>query len=165
MAKSKKLPKFVKLVIPKKTVKPKFDVKAFAEAEAKAVAGANDLGSFIEAVQEDEIVTTYLWEANRPGYVGWRWSVSVAQLDPATEPTLTEVVLVPGPDSLVAPAWIPWSERLADYQALQAELAKQAQDEAQEESQEEAEEEAELEVAEEEGLPVLDAEQSEDTKQ
>jgi len=157
MARPKKLPKFVKLVRPKKEVKPKFDVKAFAEAEAKAVAGSQELGSFIEAVKEDEIVTSYLWEAKRAGYVGWRWSVTVSQLDPASEPTLTEVVLVPGPDALLAPAWVPWSERLADYQALQAELAKQAA--------EEAEEETEIEVAEEEGLPVLDLEQSEDAKQ
>jgi len=157
MARPKKLPKFVKLVRPKKEVKPKFDVKAFAEAEAKAVAGSQELGSFIEAVKEDEIVTSYLWEAKRASYVGWRWSVTVSQLDPASEPTLTEVVLVPGPDALLAPAWVPWSERLADYQALQAELAKQAA--------EEAEEETEIEVAEEEGLPVLDLEQSEDAKQ
>lgn len=157
MAKAKKLPKFVKLVRPKKEVKPKFDVKAFAEAEAKAVAGSNELGAFIEVVKEDETVSTYFWEAKRPGYVGWRWSITVSQLDPATEPTLTEVVLLPGPDSLIAPKWIPWSERLADYQALQAELSKQAAAE--------AEEEAELEVAEEEGLAVLDPEQSEDAKQ
>jgi hypothetical protein len=34
--------------------------------------------------------------------------------------------MVPGEDSLVAPKWIPWSERLADYQALQLELERQA---------------------------------------
>ena len=33
---------------------------------------------------------------------------------------------MPGPDSLVAPDWVPWSERLADYKALQLELEKQA---------------------------------------
>jgi hypothetical protein len=36
--------------------------------------------------------------------------------------TISEVVLVPTGLSLQAPAWVPWSERLADYQALQAEL-------------------------------------------
>jgi hypothetical protein len=34
--------------------------------------------------------------------------------------------MVPGEDSLIAPKWIPWSERLADYQALQLELERQA---------------------------------------
>ncbi len=155
MARPKKLPKFVKLVRPKKEVKAKFDVKAFAEAEAKSVAGSSELGAFVEAIKLDDFVTNFLWEAKRPGYVGWRWCVSVSQLDPATEPTLTEVVLLPGPDSLLAPAWVPWSERLADYQALQAELAKQAAEEAEEENI----------IDEEEDLAVLDSEQGEDTKQ
>jgi hypothetical protein len=34
--------------------------------------------------------------------------------------------MVPGNDSLIAPKWVPWSERLADYQALQLELERQA---------------------------------------
>jgi hypothetical protein len=34
--------------------------------------------------------------------------------------------MMPGADSLVAPNWVPWSERLADYKALQAELEAQA---------------------------------------
>jgi hypothetical protein len=56
---------------------------------------------------------------------------------------------VSGEESLAAPAWVPWSERLADYQALQAELEKQAALDAEEES---------------EDLPVADSEQSEDTE-
>jgi TATA-binding protein-associated factor Taf7 len=39
---------------------------------------------------------------------------------------------MPGDDSLIAPNWIPWSERLADYKALQAELEAQAALEAEE---------------------------------
>jgi hypothetical protein len=59
------------------------------------------------------------------------------------------VVLTAGEDSLAAPAWVPWSERLADYQALQAELEKQAALDAEEETEE---------------LAVADPEQSEDTE-
>jgi hypothetical protein len=40
--------------------------------------------------------------------------------------------MMPGADSLVAPNWVPWSERLADYKALQAELEAQAALEAEE---------------------------------
>ncbi|MEY3677223.1 MAG: hypothetical protein RL351_450, partial [Actinomycetota bacterium] len=68
---------------------------------------------------------SYLFENNQKGYVGWRWSVTIFQADSA-EPTVSEIVLLPGPDSLVAPDWVPWSERLADYKALQIELEKQA---------------------------------------
>jgi hypothetical protein len=37
---------------------------------------------------------------------------------------------MPGEESLIAPNWVPWAERLADYKALQAELEAQAAAEA-----------------------------------
>jgi hypothetical protein len=159
MAKIKKLPKFVKLVKPEKQVKNKFDVKAFAEVAAKAAAAPRELGSFIESIEEGEGIATYFWAANQPGYVGWRWAVTIAQLDPATEPTLCEVMLISGEEALSAPKWVPWSERLADYQALQAELEKQAALDAEEAITEE--ESVDEESAEEE-LAVADSEESED---
>ncbi len=150
MARIKKLPKFVKLVKPEKPVKNKFDVKAFAEVAAKAAALPKDLGTFIESIEDGEGITSYFWNATQPGYVGWRWSVTVSQIDPSSEPTLCEVVLIAGEDSLAAPKWVPWSERLADYQALQAELEKQAALDAEEETEED--------------LTVADSEQSEDAQ-
>jgi hypothetical protein len=126
MARLKKLPKFVKLLKPAKQVKNQFDLKAFAEVAAKSAADTNELGTFIESVDEGEGISTYLFESKKLGYKGWRWSVTIYQADPVTEPSLCEVVMVPGEDSLVAPKWIPWSERLADYQALQLELERQA---------------------------------------
>jgi hypothetical protein len=61
--------------------------------------------------------------ANRlPGYPGWFWTVSIAQVDGA-EPTVLEAELLPGDDALLAPDWVPWADRLADYHAHQAELA------------------------------------------
>lgn len=151
MAKPKRAPKFVKLLKPSKTVRAKFDVKAFAEVAAKSAAGG-ELGPFVNSVTEDG-VTTFTWEAKLESYRGWRWNVLVHQTDPATEPTLSEVVLLPGPDALLAPDWVPWADRLADYQALQAELEKQGQLEHQEISDEIQEE-----------LSVLDFEQGENSK-
>ncbi|MFN4847116.1 MAG: DUF3027 domain-containing protein [Rhodoluna sp.] len=151
MAKPKRAPKFVKLLKPSKTVRPKFDVKAFAEVAAKSAAGS-ELGPFVDSVTEEGI-TTFIWGANLKGYQGWRWNVLVHQIDPATEPTLSEVVLLPGPDAILAPDWIPWADRLADYQALQAELEKQAELESQEGSEEGQED-----------LAVLDFEERENSK-
>ncbi len=103
------------------------------QAHSEALAQAKTLGlpadavaTFIEAVQEDNGLTTYLFEANIKAYAGWRWSVTLYQGAPRTTATVSEVVLMPGPDSLLAPAWVPWSERLSDYKALQAELEAQA---------------------------------------
>jgi hypothetical protein len=109
-----------------------FDNKTFAYNAAVEAASRNAVGFFIQSIEEDEGVVTYLFEGKLKGYVGWRWSVSVFQGDENAEPTVSEVLLVPGPDSLVAPDWVPWSERLADYKALQAELEAQAALEAEE---------------------------------
>jgi hypothetical protein len=103
-----------------------FDNKTFAYNAAVEASTRNAVGFFIESIEEDEGVATYIFEGKLKGYVGWRWSVSVFQSDENSPATISEVLLVPGPESLVAPDWVPWSERLADYKALQAELEAQA---------------------------------------
>lgn len=105
---------------------PSLDQKDFARTALIESAGRNKVGNFIEVIDEDGDVATYLFENNQKGYVGWRWSVSIFQADSNEPATVSEIVLMPGPDSLVAPDWVPWSERLADYKALQLELEKQA---------------------------------------
>ena len=102
------------------------DHQATARAAAVEAAPAGGVGAFLEAVSEGEGVTTYLFEGKLKGYVGWRWSVTLFEGDAKDAPTISELVLLPGEQSLVAPDWIPWSERLADYKALQAELEAQA---------------------------------------
>jgi len=109
-----------------------FDNKTFAYNAAVEAASRNSVGFFIESIAEDEGVVTYLFEGKLKGYVGWRWSVTVFQAEESQAPTVSEVLLVPGPESLVAPDWVPWSERLADYKALQVELEAQAALEAEE---------------------------------
>jgi hypothetical protein len=48
--------------------------------------------------------------------------VSVAEL-PGEEPTVLEAELLPGEGALLAPDWVPWSERLEDYKEAQAAAA------------------------------------------
>ena len=55
-----------------------------------------------------------LFAATMAGYPGWHWTVSVAEL-PGEEPTVLEAELLPGDGALLAPDWVPWSERLEDY--------------------------------------------------
>lgn len=57
-----------------------------------------------------------------PGYPGWFWTVTVAVVDDA-DPTVLELELLPGEGALLAPEWLPWATRLAEYQAAQAALA------------------------------------------
>lgn len=61
---------------------------------------------------ESEGGATHYFESNFRGYVGWRWAVTVASAGPDMPVTVSEVVLLPGPDALTAPAWVPWSDRV-----------------------------------------------------
>ena len=100
--------------------------KDFARTALIEATSKSKVGPFIEVVEEGENLATYLFENNQKGYVGWRWSVTIFQASSSEQATVSEIVLIPGPDSLIAPDWVPWSERLADYKALQLELEKQA---------------------------------------
>jgi len=105
---------------------PVLEQKDFARNALIEATSKSKVGNFIEVIEEGEGLATYLFENNQKGYVGWRWSITVFQLDKSSPVTVSELLLMPGPDSLVAPDWVPWSERLADYKALQLELEKQA---------------------------------------
>ena len=99
--------------------------ESIARAAAVEYAETAKVGAFIEAVDEGENSVTYLFASSIKGYQGWRWSVTLFEQD-AANPTVSEVVLLPGEESILAPAWVPWSERLADWKALQVELEAQA---------------------------------------
>ena len=116
------------------------------------------VGAFIEAIDEGDNTVSYLFKSELKGYVDWRWSVTVYQPDGA-EPTLSEFVLLPGEGSLVAPDWVPWSERLADYKALQAELEAQAALDAEE--AEDGDESDDVEDADEEEVEIVDVDEDE----
>lgn len=105
---------------------PALEQKDFARTALIEATSKSKVGNFIEVFEDGESVATYLFENNQKGYVGWRWSVTIFQAKASDPATVSEIVLLPGPDSLVAPDWVPWSERLADYKALQLELEKQA---------------------------------------
>lgn len=79
-------------------------------AEEAALPGM--VGEHIEAVADGDRVVTHLFACNEPGYRGWRWAATVARASRAKIVTLDEVALLPGPDALLAPEWVPWSERL-----------------------------------------------------
>jgi Protein of unknown function (DUF3027) len=83
---------------------------ARAAAEEDAPAGA--VGEHLDAYAEAERVATHLFACLDPGYRGWRWAVTVARASRGRTVTVDEVVLLPGPDSLLAPPWVPWSERV-----------------------------------------------------
>lgn len=83
-------------------------------ARAAAVTEAGDqesIGEHLDTLAEDAVARTVRFAALAVGYRGWQWSVTLAVL-PDADPTVSEVVLLPGPDALIAPVWLPWDQRL-----------------------------------------------------
>ncbi len=83
-----------------------------ARAALLEQAGATDVGEHLGHVVEDDRVVTHQFRCTRRGYRGWHWSVTVARASRQKQPTVDEVVLVPGGEAIVAPAWVPWKERI-----------------------------------------------------
>ena len=83
-----------------------------ARAAAVEMAGADGVGEHAGVQADDERVVTHLFNCLDHAYVGWRWAVTVSRASRAKVVTVSEVVLLPGPESLLAPDWVPWSERV-----------------------------------------------------
>ncbi|MBY8847525.1 DUF3027 domain-containing protein [Saccharothrix sp. MB29] len=83
-----------------------------ARAAAQEEAGAERIGDHVGVIAEDEVSATHLFEAEHAGYRGWNWAVTVAFAGPGTPLSVSEVVLLPGDEALVAPDWVPWHERV-----------------------------------------------------
>ncbi|PVE95040.1 DUF3027 domain-containing protein [Microbacterium sp. TPD7012] len=95
----------------------------------REITPATSIGPAAGYLLEDDGSVSLRFENRLPGYPGWYWTVTVARVEDA-EPTVLEVELLPGDGALLAPEWVPWAERLADYRAHQIELAEQAAAEA-----------------------------------
>jgi hypothetical protein len=74
--------------------------------------GDDVVGEYLGASFDDPTAATHRFLADMPGYQGWQWAVVVAAYPGADHATISEVVLVPGPTALLAPAWVPWQERV-----------------------------------------------------
>ena len=80
---------------------------------------ADSIGEPLGHIVEGERVLSLLFDCNLSGYPGWRWTVTLARVDGSSEPSVLEAELTPGDDALIAPEWVPWSDRLADYRTAQ----------------------------------------------
>jgi hypothetical protein len=83
-----------------------------ARAVVLELADATDVGEHLGAEGEGELVVTHLFACTQAGYRGWRWSVTLTRAADSDHPTVNEVVLIPGAEAIVAPAWVPYKERL-----------------------------------------------------
>ena len=79
---------------------------------AAARSAATVVGEHLGVHADGERVVTHAFAATLPGYTGWFWAVTLARVPRGKTATVDEVVLLPGADALLAPAWVPWQERL-----------------------------------------------------
>jgi hypothetical protein len=83
-----------------------------ARAAALEAADSGVVGAHVEVVADGDFVATHYFENTSIAYRGWRWAVTLVRVPDSDVITIDEVVLLPGVDSLLAPAWVPWNDRV-----------------------------------------------------
>ncbi|MFF0814937.1 DUF3027 domain-containing protein [Rhodococcus sp. NPDC003318] len=70
------------------------------------------VGAHLGVTADDEYTATHRFDTTLPGYHGWQWAVVLSALPDSDRVTVNESALLPGPEALVAPEWLPWEERV-----------------------------------------------------
>jgi hypothetical protein len=70
------------------------------------------VGEHAGMVGEGPMVVTHFFEGHVPGYQGWRWSVTISRAPDSDQVSVDETALLPDGDALLAPAWVPWKQRI-----------------------------------------------------
>jgi DUF3027 family protein len=82
-----------------------------AAAEADPDGGAG-VGEHLGTTAEAERLVTHLFECLVPGYRGWRFATTVTRIARSKHITVCETAILPGPDAILAPSWVPWGDRV-----------------------------------------------------
>lgn len=105
------------------------DAVAVAREAVLSIASEHAIGAHVAARSEGVRVVTHLFECNLAGYVGWQWFATVTRISRSKDVTVDEVGLLPTEDSVLAPPWVPWAERVrpedahAHAEAIAADVA------------------------------------------
>jgi len=84
-------------------------------ARAAAVEEAGDpaaVGEHLGVEAEGDRLVLHRFASLSPAYRGWVWAVVATRAPRVRKVTIDDVVLMPGDDALLAPLWVPWSQRL-----------------------------------------------------
>ncbi|WEV42732.1 DUF3027 domain-containing protein [Bifidobacterium sp. ESL0682] len=91
----------------------KLDPRSLAKSVVLAVADEpEEVGDFAQSIDLGDNVTDFRFECLRKGYEGWQWAVTLYHDVELDSWSVNESTLVPSKDSLLAPTWIPWKDRL-----------------------------------------------------
>ena len=84
-----------------------------ARAVLEEVAEPGTVGAHLGMEPLEERLAMHWFECTSAGYHGWRWGVTVARVPRGKVATVCETNLLPGPDAVLAPEWLPYADRLA----------------------------------------------------
>lgn len=87
---------------------------ALALAALAEITDPDDVGELLGIDEVEAGVVDLRFACRLTAYTGWHWTVSTSDL-PGDEVTVLELELLPGDGALLAPPWVPWTERLADW--------------------------------------------------
>ena len=97
-----------------------------ARTAVESIAAAEQIGAHIGARSEGDRLVTHLFESKVPGYLGWQWYAVLTRNSRSKVVTVDELGLLPSEDSILAPAWVPWAERVRPEDAQADEAAEEA---------------------------------------
>ena len=83
-----------------------------ARAAIEGIAPAEQIGRHLAAKSEGDRLVTHLFESKLAGYGGWQWYAVLTRNSRSKVATVDELGLLPSDDSILAPEWIPWAERV-----------------------------------------------------
>lgn len=88
-----------------------------ARTALEKIAPVGTVGGFhgVEAFDPDVVFMQF--SNTDEAYQGWMWTAALGRSDETSEPTVLETELLPGDHALLAPKWVSWAERIAEYQA------------------------------------------------
>lgn len=94
-----------------------------ARTAVEGIAKASEIGEHLAARTEGDRLVTHLFESKLPGYVGWQWYAVLTRNSRSKVITVNELGLLPSEDSILAPEWVPWAERVRPEDAQDDALA------------------------------------------
>lgn len=98
-----------------RTGKPDAFLASAVETARTALEGitpAASIGSHLAAKSEGDRLVTHLFESKLAGYVGWQWYAVLTRNSRSKVVTVSELGLLPSENSILAPEWVPWAERV-----------------------------------------------------
>lgn len=152
--------------------KPKLDtILADAVDPARValaeIASASEIGEYLGVTAEGERLVTHRFVSHKKGYQGWTWFATMARVPRAKAKDLTvcEVGIIAGEGSLLAPAWVPWADRLAKEEIEAAKAAEEAEANGELAQNTEVAESSEPAAADDDSAESQDSEPGEETAQ